>query len=169
MEFGNSNLSKCDIFQKKTTKIRKYSKPTVFDKYTCIDSVDCSKLVKTYAKKKKTVKNWCSEHTIMIDGKYFPERCPKYCGLCNVTSECDEFQLCRNNGKCIKDDHGTYQCLCAKSYYGTLCEYRHTCSDKPCSSKSDFCIQTQGENHVCLSQNDKEKLRIILNEKKSKG
>jgi hypothetical protein len=151
-----------------TPKPRKYVKPKSFDKYTCIDSTDCSKLIKVYSKLKKNVKNWCTEHSTMIQGRYFAELCPKYCSLCNITSECDQYELCQNNGTCIKDEHGTYQCLCSpsKSYYGTLCEYRQTCLDNPCLSKTEYCIQTQGENYVCLSKEDKEQMRVILNGKK---
>lgn len=101
----------------------------------------------------------------MVRGRYFAEACPKYCSLCNVTSECDQYKLCRHNGTCIKDEHGTYQCVCSKSYFGTLCEYRHTCSSNSCSSKTEYCIQTQGENYICLPKDDKEKMRIILNGK----
>ncbi|CAF1095072.1 unnamed protein product [Adineta ricciae] len=149
-----------------TPKPRKYIKPKTFDKYTCIDFADCSQLVKVYSKLKKNVKNWCTEHSTMHQGKYFPEVCPKYCSLCNITSECEERKLCRNNGTCIQNEHGTYQCLCSSSklYYGTLCEYRRTCLDNPCA-KGEYCFQTRGENYVCLSKEDKEQMRIILNEK----
>lgn len=102
----------------------------------------------------------------MFNDHYFAELCPKYCSLCNITSECDEHKLCRNNGTCIRDEYGTYQCLCSKFYHGTLCEYRQTCLDNPCPSKTDYCIQTQGENYVCLSTDDKEQMRIILDKKK---
>ncbi|CAF2760536.1 unnamed protein product [Rotaria sp. Silwood2] len=147
-----------------TLKPRKYVKPENFDKYTCIDSADCSQLIKVYSKLKKKVKDWCTEYSTMIEGRYFVEMCPKYCLLCNITSECDQYKLCRHNGTCIKDKHGTYQCLCStsKSYYGTLCEYSQTCLKNPCSSKTDFCIQTQGETYLCLSKEDKEQMRIIL-------
>ncbi|CAF0758772.1 unnamed protein product [Rotaria sp. Silwood1] len=151
--------------QTTTLKPRKYIKPENFDKYTCIDSADCSQLIKAYSKLKKKVKNWCTEYSTMIEGRYFVEMCPKYCSLCNITSECDQYKLCRNNGTCIKDQYGTYQCLCStsKSYYGTLCEYRHTCLKNSCSSKNEFCIQTQGESYICLSKEDKEQMRVILN------
>ena len=155
-----------------TPKPRQYVKPASFDKYTCIDSADCSHLVKIYSKTKKNVKDWCIEHSTMIQGRYFAERCPKYCSLCNITSECEERKLCRNNGTCIKDEHGTYQCLCStsKGYYGTLCEYRQTCLDRPClSKKKEYCIQTQGENYACLSSEDHDRLRVILNQKKASG
>jgi hypothetical protein len=150
-----------------TPKPRKYVKPKSFDKYTCIDSADCSQLIKSYSKLKKNVTDWCTEHSTMIHGHYFAEVCPKYCSLCNITSECDQYNLCQNNGTCIKDEHGTYQCLCSatKFYSGTLCEYRQTCLDDPCESKDEFCIQTQGENYVCLSKKDREDIRVILNEK----
>ncbi|CAF0804449.1 unnamed protein product [Rotaria sordida] len=154
--------------QTTTLKPRQYIKPKNFDKYTCIDSADCSQLIKVYSKLKKKVQNWCTEYSTMVEGRYFVEMCPKYCSLCNITSECDQYKLCRNNGTCIKNKHGTYQCLCttSKFYYGTLCEYRQTCLKNPCSSKTEFCIQTQGENYLCLSKQDKEQMRIILNEKK---
>lgn len=153
--------------KKTTPKPRKYVKPKAFTKYTCIDSADCSQLVKSYSKLKKNVKNWCTEHSTMVNGHYFAERCPKYCSLCNVTSECDEYQLCRNNGTCIKDEQGTYQCLCSKTnlFYGTLCEHRRTCLDTPCPKKTDYCLQTHGERYVCLSKEDKEQIRVILNGK----
>jgi len=152
-----------------TPKPRKYVKPEAFTKHTCIDSADCSTLVKSYAKVKKNVKNWCTEHSTILKGHYFAERCPKYCSLCNITSECDEMKLCQNNGVCIKNENGTtYQCLCSKSksYYGTLCEHRQTCLDKPCAAKTEYCIQTQGENYVCLSKENKEQIRAILDGKK---
>ncbi|CAF0963764.1 unnamed protein product [Adineta steineri] len=151
-----------------TPKPRKYVKTQTFDKYTCIDLADCSKLIKDYSKLKKNVKNWCTEYSTMINDKYFVEMCPKYCSLCNITSECDEYKLCRNNGTCIKNKHDTYQCLCSTSkfYYGTLCEYRRTCLDNPCNTKTEYCFQTQGENYLCLSKQDKEQMRVILNEKK---
>ena len=118
---------------------------------------------------KKNVKNWCTEYSIMVDGRVFAERCPKYCSLCNVTSKCDQFKLCRNNGTCIRDEHGTHQCLCPKYYYGTLCEYRQTCLDNLCSSNKELCIQTQGDNYTCLSKDDEEQLQIILQDKKRVG
>ena len=76
-----------------TSKPRKYVKPKTFNKYNCIDSADCSQLVKIYSKLKKNVKNWCQEHSTMYRGYYFAERCPKYCSLCNITSECVEQKL----------------------------------------------------------------------------
>jgi hypothetical protein len=146
-------------------KPRKYIKPKKFTQYTCIDMADCSQLIKFYSKLNKNVKNWCKEYSKMIKGRYFVEMCPKYCSLCNITSECDRYKLCRNNGKCIRNEYGTYQCICSssKTSYGTLCEYRRTCLNKSCSSKNEYCIQTQGENYVCLSKEDKEQMRIILN------
>lgn len=150
-----------------TPKPRKYTPPESFDDYTCIDSADCAKLAKTYSKAKKNVKNWCTEHSTMVNGKYFAELCPKYCSLCNVTSECDRFKLCRNNGTCIRNEHGTYQCLCpSPKFYGPLCEYRRPCMDNPCSPKTEFCVQTDGENYVCLSKEDREQIRVILDGKK---
>lgn len=126
---------------------------------------DCSQLIKHYSKLNKHVKNWCKEYSITINHRYFAELCPKYCSLCNVTSQCDRYKLCRNNGKCIRNEYGTYQCICSSSnlFYGTLCEYRRTCSNKPCLSKKEYCIQTQGENYVCLSKEDKKQMHIILN------
>ena len=148
-----------------TPKPRKYVKPKSFDKYTCIDSADCSQLLKVYSKLKKNVKDWCTEHSTIVRGQYFAELCPKYCSLCNITSECDEHQLCRNNGTCIKDEHGTYQCLCSKFYTGTLCEYRQKCLDNPCSSKTEYCYPLRNEKYLCLSKQDQENVRVILNGK----
>ena len=135
-----------------------------FTSQTCKDTTDCSQLVKTYSSLNKTIKDWCKDSSTKIRNRYFSEMCPKYCRLCNIPSECDRWKLCRNYGKCIRNEHGTYQCRCSstKGFYGTLCEYRRTCSSKPCLSKGEFCIQTQGEKHVCLSDVDKEKLRVIL-------
>lgn len=101
----------------------------------------------------------------MINGYYFVEMCPKHCSLCNITSECDRYKLCRNNGKCIKNEYGTYQCICStsKPSYGTLCEYRRTCATKPCSSKDEYCVQTLGENYICISKRQKEQIYSILN------
>jgi hypothetical protein len=153
------------LTKKTLTRKGKYIKPKKFTQHTCIDMADCSQLIKVYSKLNKNVKNWCTEYSTMFKNRYFIEMCPKYCSICNITSECDRYKLCRNNGKCIRDEYGTYQCICSstKSFYGTLCEYRRTCSSKPCSSKTDYCIQTQGENYVCLSKTDKEQIRIILN------
>ena len=163
-EISSTKITTIKQSKSAVSKRRKYVKPTNFDKYSCIDSADCSKLIKVYSKLKKKVKDWCTEYSTMVHDRYFAEMCPKYCSLCNVTSECDQYNLCRNNGTCIKDKHGTYQCLCStsQSYYGTLCEYRRTCSDNPCSLKNEYCIQTRGENYVCLSNKDKEKMRVIL-------
>ncbi|CAF2938361.1 unnamed protein product [Rotaria sp. Silwood2] len=146
-------------------KPRKYIKPKKFTEHTCIDSADCSQLIKLYSKLNKNVKNWCTEYSTMIKGRYFVEMCPKYCSLCNITSVCDRYKLCRNNGKCIKNEYGTYQCICSplKPFYGALCEYRRTCLNKPCLSKNDICLQTQGENYVCLSKEHKEKIYTVLN------
>jgi hypothetical protein len=147
------------------SKSRKYIKPKKFTEHTCIDMADCSQLIKVYSKLNKNVKNWCTEYSTMIKDRYFVEWCPKYCSLCKITSACDRYKLCRNNGRCIRDEYGTYQCICSstKSFYGTLCEYRRTCLSKPCPSKTDYCIQTQGENYICLSKTDKEQIRVILN------
>ena len=136
-----------------------------FTEHTCIDIGDCSRLVKIYSKLKKNVKNWCTDSSTRFQGRYFIERCPKSCFQCYLISECDRHQLCRNNGRCIKDEHGTYQCLCSPStgYRGTLCEYRRVCATKPCPSKKDLCIQTYGENFVCLSRNEQEQMSWILN------
>ncbi|CAF3352437.1 unnamed protein product [Rotaria socialis] len=101
----------------------------------------------------------------MINGRYFVEMCPKHCSLCNITSECGRYKLCRNNGKCFQDEYGTYQCMCSssKSSYGTLCEYRRTCLNNPCSSKNEYCMQILSENYICLSKQIKEQIYIILN------
>ncbi|CAF0872479.1 unnamed protein product [Rotaria sordida] len=96
-----------------------------FTQRTCIDSADCSQLIKVYSKLNKNLKKWCTEYSTMIKGHYFVEMCPKYCSRCNITSEYDRYKSCRNNGKCIKNEYGTYQCICSslKSFYVTLCEY----------------------------------------------
>ena len=147
------------------SKAQKYIKSKKFTEHTCIDMADCSQLIKTYSKLNKNVKNWCTEYSTMVKARYFVQWCPKYCSLCKITSECARYKLCRNHGKCIRDEYGTYQCICSstKPFYGTLCEYRRTCLSRPCSSKTDYCIQTQGENYVCLSRTDQEQIRVILN------